>query len=522
MQNVAPSGIPIITGNPESAPASFTRFALPFIWSLEEPVRSGSHVFEPVKSAQPAGRSRYFTPETAKALFERTRWFDLAKTDSASPDRVHGTFVLHIGSKDVAIEVAPPRIVLVESASPRTTAEIAKTGFLLVDVHFAAPAKPENAPTLQDLLIVNELFRYWRAPYDGHQNDQRTMPDGGSYSYGAVMKDLVQGGGNVHFDRWQRLLSFPVETEPGVLRRLVARDASGHATDWVNGEKEDRGWIAYTDERAFVWTCALTQNGAGDLAEIGQKSDPTFSGDWLRLLNVDRPSADAPSDFERKWVAGRTYERWKHYGTLYGFNGHSGAMLAEPCLNPPVWSHFGGVYFDQVLLLLYVRVSLFRFSERLAEISGDLAVSRNKDFAPFRELRRAFTFLTNLYRFPLLSSQQQGIEMYAYARRWLDIDDLFKEVQTEVETTHEMFELVSTSKMAVVTAYLTYFVLFVGGLATVMAFLAAEDLGDAKTRNPVLACLNRLPWLMPSWWLILFSTLVIVALIAFVVRRQRR
>ncbi|MGH8613413.1 MAG: hypothetical protein ACREYF_15710 [Gammaproteobacteria bacterium] len=62
--------------------------------------------------------------------------------------------------------------------------------------------------------------------------------------------------------------------------------------------------------------------------------------------------------FEREWAKERTYRRWEEWGSYYGFNYHSGAMLGPPETNPPFWRHFAEVYFDQVLLLLYLRVSL--------------------------------------------------------------------------------------------------------------------------------------------------------------------
>jgi hypothetical protein len=52
-------------------------------------------------------------------------------------------------------------------------------------------------------------------------------------------------------------------------------------------------------------------------------------------------------------------------------------------------------------------------------------------------LRWSFALLTNLYRFPLLSHQQQGIELYTLARRRLDIEELFEEIQSEVQATDE-------------------------------------------------------------------------------------
>ena len=234
-------------------------------------------------------------------------------------------------------------------------------------------------------------------------------------------------------------------------------------------------------------------------------------------MNVDRPSAGPATPFEREWLQGRTYERWKHCGTLYGFNVHSGAMLASPCNEPPLWRHFGETYFDQVLLLLYLRVSTFRFSRELARISADLPSHQKRDFHEFRKIRRVFALLTNLYRFPLLSSQQQGIEMYTSARKWLDVDELFEEVQAEIRETHEMFELLTASQMGAAAAVLTCIALIIGVFAGVMSFLGAGEIDPyAPPREAVLRALNHWPALTPAWWLIVttfsVSSLAAIAL----------
>lgn len=559
MISTGSTGIPLVVGNWESG-TSFTRFAFPFVWSLSDRDRGDhSFVYEPlsVGSEGHSGhadkewlrsvdrRRRYFTPETANVLFDRALWFELRRNDvrSDAPDampKLFGDFDVCIGHRNLRLSIAPPRLVLFEAKDARHAASIAKTGFLLLDVTF--PEGQSQTPTLEDLMVVNEMFRYWRCPFDGHVVESRNMPDGRTYSYAAVMGDILRGAGvsaaQKHkpsdcFRRWEKLLSFPVHTDRG-LYCLIAPRAMAASKEWLDGAPKGIGCVPYTDERAFVWTCALTAGGAADFTGLLRQHDPKLTGEWVRFLNVDLPSNAEATEFEQQWVRDRTYERWKHYGTLYGFNMHSGAMIAahtKPEPNErgevpkplPIWRHYSELYFDQVLLLLYLRVSLFRFKAELADASKDLPARRNQSFTKFRELRVAFAFLTNLYRYPALSSQQQGVEMYTKAREFIDIDDLFDEVQSEIETTHEMFELVSTSRMATVTAVLTYFVLFAGVYATLMAFLAAEDLEDLPpTREPVLRFIGELwPSILPSWGLLILS-IPVVLLLVLVVRWQQR
>ena len=69
-----------------------------------------------------------------------------------------------------------------------------------------------------------------------------------------------------------------------------------------------------------------------------------------------------------EWAAERTYRRWAHYGTLYGYTYHSGTMLSGPSYEPPTCQHFKEFYFEQALLMLYIRVGLFRFSKELTSL----------------------------------------------------------------------------------------------------------------------------------------------------------
>jgi hypothetical protein len=108
---------------------------------------------------------------------------------------------------------------------------------------------------------------------------------------------------------------------------------------------------------------------------------------------------------------------------------------------PPLWRHFRQMYFDQVLLILYIRVVLFRFSTKLSLISKearDAGRHRWEEWGTaFEKLRWDFALFTNLYQFPLLSNQQQGLEMYSLARKSMDVDELFREVQEEIQGTND-------------------------------------------------------------------------------------
>jgi hypothetical protein len=209
----------------------------------------------------------------------------------------------------------------------------------------------------------------------------------------------------------------------------VWRDEKGHgwrlfpepwgkeARDWVAGEAKaskggNRGWLVYADNRTFVWTCALLEKGGETLREIFNKGElserelrASAFGHWIKLLNVDYWAGGQPreihqsAEFERRWAEERTYKRWEKGATFYGFNYHSGAMIGTDWKELPLWKHFGQMYFDQVLLLLYLRVSLFRFSTELNRISRGARdqpkeVGQEKWQKEFQNLRWKFALFT--------------------------------------------------------------------------------------------------------------------------------
>jgi hypothetical protein len=480
----------LIAGNPETKKggATFSRFVLPFRYSIS-PTRSsatnGSYTREVFLCDQTTcdkrakdceshcgrmyERLHYLTRETAEVLFKRAAWFnlkDVAEESFDIPSR-------HVSGRNVSVTTGARRIVLFEYPAALSRKhgddDPLRTGFLLVDLYFSEPVCV--APRLDDLLCLNELFRYWRRPYYHHDSID------GAHS----------GGNDGYHQRWATMLDYPV---------IDAGETFSLLNDgWQTAAKQNsldpsrdpppgsigNGWITYADNRTFVWTCALLEKGVDTLREtFAAPGAPAESfGHWVKLLNIDQPGDSASQThatrlFERHWARDRTEKRWEEFGTAYGFTTHSGAMLAAPSANPPLARHWSDTYFDQTLLLLYLRVTTFRFSEELTAISarardgGDKKIWRSE----FDRLRQDFALFTNLYQFPLVSNQQQGIELYAAARKGLDIDDLFKEVQQEINSTHEYLELVYTREQMESTTVMSW----IGGgglaLALTMTFLS--------------------------------------------------
>lgn len=467
--------IPLIGGDPAAKPATSTRFILPFAyapesWGSNSPVSDLHYAMEEGDGADAwRWRHDYFTPETADVLYRHARWARLVGADALAD------FTIPHGGEPVAVRIARPKLVLFEwPPSDATSARgvdtsVLQTGFLIVEAFFPDCGRP---PSLTALLRFNERFRYWRQPWDTHPDD----PDRWAYRalLGGCPVDFLHPGStigaaaspDIYLTRWATLLDLPVRDAQGQVWRLFPRQWAARALRWISGVPDAEGdtlrrtgWVTYADTRTFVWTCAVAEGGGNALRRRSGRPDVAASelAPWVQLMNVDVPTEPQgpPTAFEAEWAKARTYGRWEAQGTFYGFNHHAAAMLGPPWYEPPLWKIFGSLYFDQTLLLIYLRVTTFRFSYELSRVSS-LALRRNlAEFAEeFRRLRQLFAVFTNLYEFPLLSQQQQAIEMYALARRHLDVHELFEEIREEIQSSQEFVDLTDQRRQAEATTHL--------------------------------------------------------------------
>jgi len=554
----------LIIGNPETTEdgASFSRFVLPFRYCLEPLGPNGTTLiykgvdFIPSLGDRTFERLHYLTIETANVLFERARWFELSSDAKACLEPVTCDVPLVSGTFSVAM--SRPRIVLFElpksekasQSSARdacpTADDLLATGFLLVDLYF--PEQDDHQPpAIDDLLRLNELFRYCRVPFKGHTEKYGTTLNAFAFRYSLPVAPSDSNEGNagknerssdVYHDRWANLLDYPLRLDDdGSLFRLFPGNwqlnaAKSQSNPLYGSGRDSRGWVIHADNRAFVWTCAVVPEGTFALqTEIGAPVAvaPHSLGHWVKLLNVDPPGGSAAethatSSFEQTWAEVRTYRRWEHAGTAYGFTTHSGALMVG---QGHYATNFADMYFDQTLLLLFLRATTFRFSESLSRLSADMRSRQGILAEELRErfdtLRREFALFTNLYQFPLVSNQQQGLELYTLARKSLDVDDLFREVQQEIESTHSYIELRDTQRQTQTTTLLSYIGAFGLALGLAMAFLGMNVIipDFKRTGQP---CGD---WSCVGWWTLenvgLFAgvTLLAGALVWFCVKLTR-
>ena len=535
--------IPLICGDPKKEPASSTRFVLPFAYQLV-PIDGykGALHYGPAEIVDRIWRERYLTEETEDVLFRRAGWFTLR---SGTEDWHWKGHMLFHDETAIPVYTSSPFLVLFEHSVhthqaqwEQAARDMLQTGFLVIELFF--PERDDGRPTLDDLRELNELFRYWQQPFEGHEEIKGYRRLLQHWPLSVQDPQQTVGGSSVpaiYFDRWASFLDLPIRDERGHGWRLFPEAWGKEARDWVAGEAKaskggNRGWIVYADNRTFVWTCALLEKGGETLREIFNEGELRASvfGHWIKLLNVDYWAGSQPreihqsTEFERRWAEERTYKRWEKESTFYGFNYHSGAMLGPGWKKLPLWKHFGQMYFDQVLLLLYLRVSLFRFSTELNRISRGARdqpkeVGQEKWQKEFQNLRWKFALFTNLYQFPLLSNQQQALEMYSLARQAMDVDELFREIQQEIHSSHEYLAIQQQQKQTRIVTRLTVVATIGLVLALATSFLGMNIISEDLTEKGLLSLLREHGSLLIHTFL---SFLVLVGLVVLLSRYLSR
>jgi len=475
-------GNPEIKDNPEirdnleikDNPASFSRFVFPFAYCLENlNVQPQGLFYQQNDGSSHRHRKKYLTNETALVLFERAKWFEIDRQAWQNVPWETDTITVTLKTGNFKIKMLPPSLVLFEFGEPQQTTgnntNTLQTGFLYVDMYF-----PEQSPSpsFDDLLLFNELFRYFDMPHEYHLGDYekclKNIPieypiDNGHYrkldETNGIPND-VQWKKEKYFLRWLNLLKIPIKHD-GSAYSLITDIKMEAAKQWIyHSEISNENCLVHVDNRCYVWTAALINGGGCALNQVFNNPENAelqahHYGHWVKLLNIDAPD-NAPQDthlaisaFEQEWASARTYKRWEHKGNWYGFNNHSGVTLLDPTSENHLCRVFREQYFDQTILLLYLRTTLFSFSRKLSFIiHGQKGQNENGQWLEqIGQLRNEFSRFAILYQFPSLSNQQQAIEMYALARECLDIDELYSEVQEEIANTHDFLEQAEANKL---------------------------------------------------------------------------
>ena len=122
-------------------------------------------------------------------------------------------------------------------------------------------------------------------------------------------------------------------------------------------------------------------------------------------------------------------------------------------------------------------------SSQLSRVSAEARQAvhgdREKFQQEFEALRWDFALFTNLYEFPLFSNQQQGLEMYELAREHMDVEQLFREIQAEIRSSHDYLDMRAGQEQAQMATRLTVVATIGLVIALVTSFFGMNIIIDA-------------------------------------------
>jgi hypothetical protein len=422
-------------------------------------------------------RRNYFTRETSSLLLDKALWIE-PENQLGWPLKIMVSNTVDKTKTEVMISA--PSLVLFEALADRKNEKDSPlhVAFLIIDVSFPVGV------SIDRFLTISEVFRYWEEPFEGLYEERKMMiqesEDKTSSHYAKIWQPAFALVKNVAFGNRHFHLATP-DDDSFPLKSF------------------------YADNRAFVCSfCRFNKNSARELAgkgclknAIAHSINPDWTSHanimapWIKLLNVDHLNpavAFESTAFEAEWAKSRTYLRWAHCGTLHGFTTHSYAWLytndTNEDWNKKMLGDFRTHYTDLTLYSFYLRQVLMRFNAKLFHITISLNCNQMNEKKSqeirqeYGQLREQYLIFENLYRFPLLTTQQQPLEMYAIQQRELDVQILYEEMSLQIQNSDEFFASKISEKQAASLEKINYLVILSTVLSVISAVAALADLTD--------------------------------------------
>ena len=231
------------------------------------------------------------------------------------------------------------------------------------------------------------------------------------------------------------------------------------------------------DNRLIVYSYAALKR---DSPLQGYDLDALF----FKFLFVDKTSEPLPdADFRCELLARHEYRRWSKYtadsspqSVRFGFSRYSGVVMGQEgwFFDELVFQHFRTMYYDMALILLFHRTALLKLSYDLSRVDIESQDSLERR-ARVRQLRAQVLEFTNRYWFGEITNQDQGIEMFDCWKNALRTEDLFDEVQAELQEYDNQLRNLNAEWLNLIVTGIAVLTLFALPLSLAASFLAIPD-----------------------------------------------
>lgn len=251
------------------------------------------------------------------------------------------------------------------------------------------------------------------------------------------------------------------------------------------------------DDRMFV-TCWVGSNSLSQQITANPDAYLT-SDDWYKLmfLDVQDPTCQH-AGMRRAALEKHTLPRWQAYGTLCGVTRYSLVMLTNDSSFSKEFllTHLRTMYYRMVELNLVQRASLLKFSDEVTVISN-LKFSRASHIVDeVSNLYHEYIRFTNKIYFREVTAQEQGIEIYQKIQEVIELRDLMRDLDGEIEELQGYVSLVEEKErnrnLSILTIAASVFVIptfIVGYLGMNVIDKNDNPFGHLRTLNITLITL---------------------------------
>ncbi len=187
------------------------------------------------------------------------------------------------------------------------------------------------------------------------------------------------------------------------------------------------------DDRMFVVSYAENE----ELIRCLQKEDENYkkNNDWYKYLFIDGQDKMVQyAPMQAKLAEDSTYPRWLGWGTLWGMTRYSFVALTTSGGRGMILPHTQYHYHQMAIIILAIQASLARFRDEVSILSN---LKDDDDLEKkVQVLYEYYIKFINKLHFRELTSQDQGIELYAMAKKLMNFEQEIKDLDNEISELH--------------------------------------------------------------------------------------
>ena len=295
----------------------------------------------------------------------------------------------------------------------------------------------------EDILKINEYGRRVYPQYlDSHYEN---YADGTKRSFLAdsievkLKKDSKSVVEKFH-DEYQQSIPNKLLISKHIIE-VLGKDVFSQEDENESLEKENKSFCQIKpilDDRMFVVSYAED----AQIINCLQSDDENYkhNDDWYRYLFVDGNSKTVQyAPMQAKLAEKSTYLRWLGWGTLWGITRYSFVALTTAGGREMILPHTQYHYHQMAIIILAIQASLARFRDEISILSN---LKDNDDLENKVQIMYEYyiKFINKLH-FRELTSQDQGIELYAIAKKVMNFDKEIKDLDNEIAELHTYVQM---------------------------------------------------------------------------------